>query len=71
MLTVESCRRLLGEAGANLSDSQLARLRDELYDVARCVVSLHDRHRDEDAPITDRGPDASNTTAAGRRRGHS
>jgi hypothetical protein len=45
MLTVEACRGLIGAAGSDLSDDEVARLRDQLYELARCAVHLHEQDR--------------------------
>ena len=45
MLTVEACRRLIGASGSALSDTQVARLRDDMYDLARVVVPVIEQDR--------------------------
>ena len=44
MLTVEACRNLLGDQANGLSDAQLARTRDTLADLARCILDSFERH---------------------------
>jgi hypothetical protein len=44
-LPLVTCRRLLGTSGTGLSDAEVVRLVEQLYDVARIVVALHERDR--------------------------
>jgi hypothetical protein len=44
-LSLETCRRLLDASCSELSDTQLARLRDEMYDLANSFVTLHEQDR--------------------------
>jgi hypothetical protein len=41
--SLKDCRRLLGTAGARLSDNQVEQLRDQLMELAVAVVSLYRR----------------------------
>ena len=50
-LSVEDCRRLIGSSARDLSDAQVERLRNEMYDLASCVVGACN----EDRAIGERG----------------
>ena len=39
MISLAECRKILGEAGRDLSDAQLERLRQELYGLADITVT--------------------------------
>jgi len=39
-LPVATCRRLLGSASSGMSDQQICRLRDDLYEIAEVAVTL-------------------------------
>lgn len=41
MLTVEECRKKLGERGEDLSDEEIIQLRDAVYQVAETVIDDH------------------------------
>ena len=47
MISLAECRKILGEAGRDLSDAQLERLRRELYGLADITVTcfLKERNR--------------------------
>jgi hypothetical protein len=40
MLTVDQCRKILGKKAENLSDEQLARLRDQMYGLADVALTV-------------------------------
>ena len=40
-LSPARCRRLLDAAGADMSDAEVARLRDQMYDVVRSLVAVY------------------------------
>lgn len=40
-LSLASCRRLLGAAGADMSDAEVTRLRDQMYDLAHSVFAVY------------------------------
>jgi len=42
LLSLPACRRLLGKAGEGVSDDDLARLRDQFYGIALCVVPAYE-----------------------------
>jgi hypothetical protein len=44
-LSLATCRRLLGASGTGLTDAEVIRLVDQMYDLARIVVVLHEQHR--------------------------
>lgn len=39
MLSLEQCRKMLGETGTNLTDTQIIELRDLLYLFAKAFIS--------------------------------
>ena len=39
-MSVAACRRLLGHVGEGVSDEELTRLRDQLYEIARSAVTV-------------------------------
>lgn len=60
VLPVETCRRLLGAPGRGLSDDQVRRRRDEMYDLARVVMAAFEQER----RIGLRGPTVEATALA-------
>jgi hypothetical protein len=43
LLSVSDCRHLLGTAGAGLADTDVVRLRDQLYAIAEIALLQHER----------------------------
>ena len=56
-LPLEACRRLLGVAGADLADTELATLRDQLYDLAFCVVPTYRLQKPDQEALLQRMPE--------------
>jgi hypothetical protein len=49
-LSLVTCRRLLGASSRSLSDTEVVRLVDEMYELARIVVTLHERDSAQSDP---------------------
>jgi hypothetical protein len=47
-LSIARCRGLLGAVGTRLSDEEVVRLRDQIYDVAHSVVEAYERDVDDE-----------------------
>ena len=39
--SLASCRSLLGEVGAHMSDAEVTRLRDQMHEVAQSIFAVH------------------------------
>ena len=56
MISLAECRKILGEAGRDLSDAQLERLRRELYGLAYITVTCFLAGRSRKVTVPDKEP---------------
>ena len=56
MISLAECRKILGEAGRDLSDAQLERLRRELYGLADITVTCFLEGRSRKVTVPDKEP---------------
>ena len=56
MISLAECRKILGEAGRDLTDAQLERLRRELYGLADITVTCFLAKGGRKAPVPDKEP---------------
>jgi hypothetical protein len=56
MISLAECRKILGEAGRDLSDAQLERLRRELYGLADITVTCFLVGRSRKVTVPDKEP---------------
>ena len=56
MISLAECRKILGEAGRDLSDAQLERLRRELYGLADITVTCFLARRSRKVTVPDKEP---------------
>jgi hypothetical protein len=55
-MSVTACRRLLGGAGSSLSDTEVLRLRDQFYEIARCTVTAFKQSTHEETTAVESLP---------------
>jgi hypothetical protein len=56
MISLAECRKILGEAGRDMTDAQLERLRRELYGLADITVTCFLAKGGRKAPVPDKEP---------------
>lgn len=56
MISLDECRKILGDAASGLSDAQLDRLRQQLYGLADIAVTLYLTKRDMAATLPSKEP---------------
>ena len=56
MISLAECRKILGEAGRDLTDAQLERLRRELYGLADITVTCFLAGRSRKVTVPDKEP---------------
>ena len=66
LLSLSACRRLLGHVGDSLSDAEVVRLRDQLYELAQCAVAAFAKDAGDETEATVLG--SSRPTRAKRSR---
>lgn len=56
MISLAECRRILGDAGRELSDAELDRLRHQLYGLADIAVTCFLNKRNRTVPLPAKEP---------------
>ena len=56
MISLSECRRILGEAGREMSDAELERLRQELYGLADITVTCFLNQKNRTTPLPTKEP---------------
>lgn len=56
MISLEECRKILGDAARGLSDAELDHLRQQLYGLADIAISCYLTRREEGVPLPKEPP---------------